>query len=210
MSTFGLPTLPTQVPHRGNVCSKQAFALALRLSGWQIQGEIPNLPQAIVLGAPHTSNYDAWLALATAFGLGLNLKVFAKHTIYRPPFRHLLSWLGVIPVDRSHAHGLTQATIQAFADHPHLWVGLAPEGTRRHASAWKSGFYRIALAAHVPIVLVGLDYGKRQVRFLATLVPSGDYDSDLAQIQSYYYGLQPAHPERLSAPLRQPPSGRMP
>lgn len=209
MSSFGLPRLPAQVPRRGHAWSRCGFALALRLSGWQVQGDIPNLPQAIVLGAPHTSNYDAWLALATAFGLGLNLKVFAKHTVYRPPLRHVLSWLGVIPVDRNHPHGLTQTTVEAFATHPQLWVGIAPEGTRRHAATWKSGFYRIALAAQVPIVLVGLDYGKRQVRFLATFFPSGDYDNDLAQIQAYYYGLKPAHPERLSVPLRQPPSGRV-
>lgn len=198
-----IPILPVDVPQRGGLCSRLGFYGALRLSGWTICGEIPNVPKAIVIGAPHTSNYDAWLALATAFGLGLDLKVFAKHTIYRPPFRHLLSWLGVIPVDRRDAHGLTQSTIDAFAQHRQLWVGIAPEGTRTQAPTWKSGFYRIAQVASVPIVLVGLDYGRKQIRFLATLTPSGDYEHDLALIQSYYYGLQPAHPERLSAPLRE-------
>lgn len=201
-----VPTLPPQAPHRGRCWSRWGFYAALRLSGWSIRGEIPNVPKAIVIGAPHTSNYDAWLALATAFGLGLDLKVFAKHTIYRPPFRHVLSWLGVIPVDRRDAHGLTQSTIDAFAQHQQLWVGLSPEGTRSHATQWKSGFYRIAQAAGVPIVLVGLDYARKQVRFLATIMPSGHYERDLALIQSYYYGLEPAHPERLSAPLRDPPS----
>lgn len=203
--TILLPTLPSNVPQRGTPHSQRLFALALRLSGWRVTGDIPNIPKAIVIGAPHTSNYDEWLVLMTAFGLGLNLKVFAKHTVYRPPFRHVLSWLGVIPVHRQQAQGLTQSTIDAFAGHEQLWVGLSPEGTRTQASEWKSGFYHIATSAQVPIVLVGLDYAAREVRFLSTLTPSGNYTQDLALIQSYYAGITPAHPKRLSQPLQRLP-----
>ena len=90
-----------------------------------------------------------------------------------------------------------------------FWLGLAPEGTRKKAASWKNGFYRIAQMAEVPIVMVAIDYGQREMRFSPLFQPSGDYEADLRQIQAYFADAEPCRPEMLSAPLAKLRTGRL-
>jgi 1-acyl-sn-glycerol-3-phosphate acyltransferase len=194
--------LPPLVPKRGNANSHLFWQNALIAHGWQINGEIPNLPKALLIGAPHTSNMDGWYAFMAVMGLGLNITVMAKDSLFKPPFKKLLHWLNVLPVKRSSPEGLIEQIKQEFERHEAIWVGISPEGTRAGAEKWKSGFYRIAMRANVPIVMVAFDYKLKQIIFLGVFDPTGDYEQDLQQIQAKYYGITPHHPEKLSHPLR--------
>ena len=146
----------------------------LRCSGWRIEGDIPDLARAVVAVAPHSSNWDFVHAIAAVFVLGLRVSFIGKHTLFRGPFGAIMTWLGGIPVDRARPDGVIEAVAQRFARGEPLWFGVAPEGTRRHGAPFKSGFYRVAQTAGVPIVPVYLDYRRRVIGILpprAALLP---------------------------------------
>jgi len=136
--------------------------------------------------APHTSNWDFMLGVAVVFALELRVSWLGKHSLFKSPFRAFLRWLGGIPVNRSASHGVVGECVKAFAAAPALMLALAPEGTRKGVSQWKTGFYRIAEAAGVPILPVGFDYREHVVRLRPLFQPSGDLELDLPLIQALF------------------------
>jgi len=188
-----------EIPRWGNSFSRWLGRAVLRLFGWKLEVVLPNRPKMVVIAAPHTSNWDFVFGLAAILALQIRLHWFGKHTIFRAPFRGLLIKLGGIPIDRSAPVGVVAQTTQQFRQKPQLLIGLAPEGTRSLAPKWKSGFYQIAHAAQVPILVAYLDY-KRKVIGLGPLIePSGDYVADLRKIQDFYRGITPRWPENFAA-----------
>ncbi len=191
------------VPRRGNWLSCFLGWLVLLIMRWRVVGDMPNVPKAVVVVAPHTSNWDGVVALASIWGLRLRIAFMIKAEATRGPGGLLVRWLDGIGVDRSSAADVVPQTVAAFQSRDKLWLGLAPEGTRKSPESWKSGFYRMAVAAGVPLVMVGLDYGRRQTRILGLFQPTGDFEADLPQILAFYAGIQPGRPDRLSKPLRE-------
>ncbi len=158
----------------------------LRGSGWRIEGAFPADPKYVVIVAPHTSNWDFLVGVAVAFAVELRASWLGKHSLFRAPFTGFLRWLGGIPVDRRASHGVVGDCVRAFKAVPTLMLALAPEGTRKGVSQWKSGFYRIAVAAGVPILPVGFDYREHVVHLMPLFHPSGDLDRDLPLIQALF------------------------
>jgi len=160
----------------------------LRVTGWKVEGALPpNTPKCVMIAAPHTSNWDLPNTLMAAFALRLHIYWMGKESIFKPPFRHLMMWLGGIPVNRDRANNLVAASAQAIvdADQP-LQLVVPPEGTRQKTRYWKTGFYYIALSAKVPIVLAYMDY-KRKISGLGPLFhPTGDIEADMATIKAFY------------------------
>lgn len=190
------------LPRRGNKLSAWCGTQLLWLLGWRVTGNLPNLPKAVVIGAPHTSNRDGLVGAAAILALRLRIYVMVKASLFRGPFGGLLRFLGALPVNRQATTGLVDASVQQFKDHEALLLGIAPEGTRHRATKWKNGFYHIAHSAGVPIIVVVLDYANKEVRLPLVLWPSGDLEADMPRIMDCYYGVLPARPERLSEPLR--------
>lgn len=190
------------LPRRGNAFSRGLGLLLLRLIGWRIRGHFPDRPKAVVILAPHTSNYDGLVTVATLLALGLRLNFFMKHTAFPWPLGGLIRWFGGVPVHRDASRDLVTASAAKFAEKAQLLVAIAPEGTRHAAESWKSGFYWIAHRAQVPIICVGYDYARREVRLLGELTPCGDFGADLPLLLARFDGITPRRPERLSAPLR--------
>lgn len=191
-----------RVPRRGNAFSRWLGLWLLRRMGWRVTGHFPDVPKAVLIVAPHTSNYDGLVTVAALLGLGLRLNFFMKHTAFPWPFGGLIRWFGGVPVNREATKDLVAFSAGKFAEKEQLLVAIAPEGTRHAAESWKTGFYWIAHRAGVPIVCVGFDYGRREVRLLDTLTPSGELATDLPRLIAAFADVTPAHPERLSAPLR--------
>ncbi|MEI2726166.1 MAG: lysophospholipid acyltransferase family protein [Verrucomicrobiota bacterium] len=158
----------------------------LRLAGWRIEGVFPADPKYVVIVAPHTSNWDFPLGVAVLFALELRISWLAKHSMFIPPFQHFFRWFGGIPINRSASHGVVRQCVRAFAAAPSLMLALAPEGTRKGVSQWKSGFYLIAVQAGVPILPVGFDYREHVVRVMPLFQPSGNLEQDLALIQAKF------------------------
>jgi len=158
----------------------------LQLSGWRIAGAFPADPKYVVIVAPHTSNWDFMVGAAVVFGLELRASWLGKHTLFKRPFRSFLRWMGGIPVDRSASQGMVGECVRAFEAAPALMLALAPEGTRKGVSQWKTGFYRIAVQAGVPILPVGFDYREHVVRVMPLFHPSGNLEADLPRIQALF------------------------
>ena len=191
------------VPKRGNRFAPSIASALLKGVGWRTVGEIPNIPQAVVLALPHTSNVDGIYAIPSLFALDLKISIMGKHTLFKVPvFAQLLKWLGVIPIDRGNKGSVLQASIDKFKTGKPLFLGLAPEGTRQYTKDWKTGFYYLAVGAGVPILPIAMDYKTREIRFMSPIYPTGDIEADLPKIYAQYRGVVPRHPERLSQPLQ--------
>jgi len=158
----------------------------LRLSGWRIVGAFPAEPKYVVIVAPHTSNWDFLVGVAALFALELRVSWLGKHALFRAPFRRFLGWMGGIPVDRRASHGVVGACVKAFGTAPTLMLALAPEGTRKGVSQWKTGFYQIAVKAGVPILPVGFDFREHRIQIMPLFHPSGELERDLPLIQALY------------------------
>jgi len=169
--------------------------LLLKMLGWNAIGkEIPN-PKLVLIGAPHTSNWDFPLMLLVV--LKLRLKVFwmGKHTLFRFPFGGLMRWLGGIPIDRTSSHNVVQQMTDEYARHAELIVLIPPEGTRSKVDRWKTGFYHIARNAGVPILLGYVDAPKKEAGLADFFTPTGDLEEDMAEIREFYAGKGGLKPE---------------
>ena len=121
--------------------------LWLRANGWRIEGEMPNLPKFIIVGAPHTSNWDLPYTLAAGLHYGVRVHWMGKDSIFKWPYGGLMHWLGGIPVDRSKPNNAVAQMVEKFAASDRLVVVIPPEGTRGKITRWKTGFYHIAVGA---------------------------------------------------------------
>jgi len=167
---------------------------ALRLAGWRIAGEVPPYPKFVAIVAPHTSNWDFFIGIAVIFALDLRVGWLGKHTIFRGPWGRLLRALGGRPVRRTAAEGVVAEVAELIRGEPRFILGLAPEGTRSRVDHWRTGFYRIAEAAGVPIVPVWLDFSRREIGLGEALTPTGDVDADVRRLQAVYRPEMARHP----------------
>ena len=188
------PPLPGYPRRGGRVFPALARAI-LRLAGWRIDGALPSLPRFVLIVAPHTSNWDFIVGILAMFALDLRASWLGKHTIFRFPLGPILRWMGGEPIDRSAAKGTVGMAIEYFHARPRWVLALSPEGTRRRVDHWKTGFYRIAAGAGVPIVPVALDYRRRMVAVLAPLVPGPDEEAEVARVRGLFSPAMARRPE---------------
>ena len=197
------PVLPDQVPSRGSPLSRAIFKKLFLAQGWKFDGEFPNLAKAVAIISPHTSNIDAWHGFLALLGIGIKITIFGKNTLFDTPLKPLLDWVGVIPVQRENPHGLTREITEIVQATDQIWIGMAPEGTRKKADKIRSGFYYIAYEAQIPIVMFSFDYAKKTIHCLGVFEPSGDFETDIGKILKIYDGkFSPKNPEWLALPLQ--------
>ena len=190
MRTGRFPELPPRLPRRGNGLSKALARGLLALLGWRVEGEFPDRPKMVAIVAPHTSNWDFIVGILVVFALGLRVRFLAKHTLFNPWLGWLMRWLGGTPVIRDTPQGAVADAAEMIAREERILLGIAPEGTRRRGTPWRSGFYNIALAAKVPILPAAFDYGRRSLRLFPVFEPTGNYEADLAKLQALYEGVR--------------------
>ena len=201
MNSF--PSLPPQAPSRGTLRSRQCLKYLFTKHGWSFDGQIPNIPQAVAILIPHTSNLDGWYGLLGLLGLGIKINILMKNTLFKTPLKPLLKAINAIPIQRNINSGFTEQAINQFKNNPCLWLGLAPEGTRAKTDHLRTGFYQIAIGAHVPIVMFSLNYKTKSLTCLGQFNPTGHYYQDLEKILAYYQGnFYPKRLENLSTSLK--------
>ena len=157
--------------------------------GWEVDGGKPAARKAVVVAAPHTSNWDFPFTLAIAWTLGVDIAWLGKDSMFRWPVAGIFRAWGGIPVDRSMANDLVRQVAARLRDADDLYVVLSPEASRRHVDRWKTGFYFIAREAEVPIVLGYLDYRTKKGGLGTLFWPSGDLAADAAGIRGFYEGM---------------------
>ncbi|MGQ0586345.1 MAG: 1-acyl-sn-glycerol-3-phosphate acyltransferase [Gammaproteobacteria bacterium] len=190
----------SRVPRRPHPLLRWCALRLLDLFGWRLDIRLPDEPKFVVLGAPHTSNWDGVLAVCTVLALELRIGLFVKHTAFENRFiGGILRGVDAIPIDRSASGGVIAQTVDAFHDREHLVIGIAPEGTRKRVEKWKRGFHLIAHEAQVPVVCAYIDYGRKVVGTGLQMRTTGDYAADLERIQAFYRIIEPKRPENFSA-----------
>jgi 1-acyl-sn-glycerol-3-phosphate acyltransferase len=170
----------------------------LRLRGWTVEGALPpGAAKSVFIAAPHTSNWDLPYTLMVAFALRLNPYWMGKQSIFKPPFRGLMMWLGGIPVNREQSTNLVAASALALqeADGP-LQLIVPPEGTRSKTRYWKTGFYYIALGAKVPIIMAYMDYAGKRSGLGPMFEPTGDIEADMVRIKAFYKPFKGRNPDQ--------------
>jgi len=166
----------------------------LRAAGWRVAVRWPPIAKAVLIVYPHTSNWDFVIGILARYAVGLPARWIGKDTLFRGPFGGFFRALGGLPVNRRASSGFVAQMCDEFARRETLFLAIAPEGTRRRTDHWKSGFYRIATAAGVPLGLVFIDYSKREIGVDTYLDLSGDAADDLARIAAGYAGRRGRHP----------------
>jgi 1-acyl-sn-glycerol-3-phosphate acyltransferase len=183
---MNIPEPGPNVPRRGSALRAALGRAMLRVFGWRIGSGPPDVAKCVVIAAPHSSNRDFFVGIAIVFALRLDAHWIGKAELFRGPLGPVMRWLGGLAVDRRHAEGVVEATVAMFKGRDRLMLAVAPEGTRKPVSRWKSGFYRIALGAGVPIVPGYFDNGRRLVGFGDPFHPTGNAEADIAALRGFY------------------------
>jgi 1-acyl-sn-glycerol-3-phosphate acyltransferase len=172
------------------------FVWWFKLNGWKVGETIPEeIRKAVVIAAPHTSNWDFIYALATFRMLGIRVNYLIKREVYRFPLKSLLDNTGAIPVDRSRSHNLVDNMVERLKNAENLYLLVPAEGTRKKVPKWKSGFYHAAVKADVPLMLGYLDYRNKVAGFGKPVHLTGDKERDMAVIREFYRPIEGKHPE---------------
>ncbi len=181
----------------------------MRLLGWRVafDGRLP-ARQGVLIVYPHTSNWDFVWGVLAKWSIGIPLVFWGKDSLFRVPlFGRWLRWLGGVPVQRHASRGavgaMAQHLLDAKAEDRFMWLALAPEGTRRLQPAWRSGFYRVALQADLPLGIAYFDYARRTVGVAGFIRLSGDEARDMATIARHLACSHGRKPDQ-AAPIRLP------
>lgn len=163
----------------------------LRLLGWKIIGSPPKeLRKYLIVVAPHSSNWDFLIGLASRSIQRFPSNFLGKSELFRPPYGWIFRKLGGYPVERSRSEHLVDQIVEIAKREKEFVVAIAPEGTRGTVDKWKTGFYHIAMGAGIPIVLAGVDYKKRTLTWSSPLHPCGDLEKDAAIIDRFFEGME--------------------
>jgi 1-acyl-sn-glycerol-3-phosphate acyltransferase len=190
-----IPELGAEVPQRRSRLLRGLGRAALAILGWRIEGRISNVPKCVVIVAPHTSNWDFVIGIATLFALGLRASYLGKHSLFRGPLGPLARATGGIPVDREAPLGIVERAVELARRSDRIFLALSPEGTRTRVESWKSGYYRIAVGAGVPIFPVAFDYPRKTVVLMPLFTPSGDHERDEAALRALFSARMARRPE---------------
>ena len=186
-----MPDNATRKPSLLSRLVRRLLLVLYRWKGWRIEGRAPDVDKFVLLGAPHTSNWDFIFFLGATHELGIRPSFVGKNTLFKWPATNFMLDMGGIPVDRNKRANYVEQVAQAFADHDDLALVIAPEGSRTFRGSWKSGFYHIAMAAGVPIVPAWVNHETMRGGVGEPIMPTGDYQADLAKIAAFYREKRP-------------------
>ena len=191
-----LPTpaqLPPLMPHLRDGWRCKTCRALLRLCGWSLVGVFPDVPRAVLIAAPHSSWWDGVWGLLLKVGIGADVHFMGKQELFRGPLGGLLRRMGGMPIDRGAGKGVVEQMIDQFHQRNTLWLGIAPEGTRKAVTRWKTGFWHIAHGAGVPIVTAYFNYADKTIGIGPLFETSDDMDADLARLRALYAPFKGKH-----------------
>jgi 1-acyl-sn-glycerol-3-phosphate acyltransferase len=170
--------------------------IVMRLAGWRVEGTLPDLAKFVLIGAPHTSNWDFVLFLGVIFSLRANVRFMGKAELFRFPIGWFFRYCGGVPVDRKKSTGLVEQMVKVSNESEKFILTIAPEGTRHHVQEWKRGFYHIAKSAGIPLVMAVVDGRHKTVRIGQVFHLTEDIEADIKSIQEVFTGVVGIHPRR--------------
>ncbi|MDZ4672905.1 MAG: lysophospholipid acyltransferase family protein [Gemmatimonadota bacterium] len=181
-----LQSIPPLVARRGGPVRRWIGRSILRLLGWRMVGALPDESRFVIIAAPHTSNMDFIVGMSLIWAQSIDARWIGKQELFRGPMNRIFRRLGGIPVDRHAPGGVVDDAVAAFRNSDRMVLAIAPEGTRKSVTRWKSGFHRIAFGADVPVVCGFFDRGRKLVGFGPTVWPTGDLEADIQRLRRWY------------------------
>lgn len=176
---------------------KIAEFIYYKILGWKFVGEFDrSVKKCVFVVAPHTSWHDFYIGILIRKIMDIQIDFVGKKELFKPPFGWYFKWVGGTPLDRTPGQNKVEAIAKIFETKDIFRLAMAPEGTREKTDRWKTGFYYIAKAANVPLVLVAFDFGKKAVKFSEPFYPTDDIDTDLKEILSFYDGVKGKDPNK--------------
>lgn len=185
--------LPAHMPTWRDGIHRALCRGMLRLCGWGLQGEFPDTARLVLIVAPHSSWWDGFWGLLIKVAIGANVRFMAKRELFWPPLGTTLHALGGMPVDRTATKGAVEQVVDQFARRGTLWLCIAPEGTRRAVTRWKTGFWHIARGASAPILPVAFHYPTRTIVLGTLLHTSADMAADISRLHAFYTPFKGKH-----------------
>ena len=170
----------------------------LRLCRWRTAGTVPK--RAILVGAPHTSNWDWVLTMLLAWDSSVQIRLLVKESFFRGPLAPFMRWTGAVALDRDNPGATIRALLEDAETDESFLLGIAAEGTRGKGEYWKSGFHRISRQTGIPITLAYLDAPSRTVGWGPTFAPSDDVGADMDRIREFYADKTGIRPELATVP----------
>ncbi len=162
-----------------------------RLQGWKIDTPLPDIRKMVIAGAPHTSNWDFVFFMGATAQEGIKPSFMGKHTLFKGAMGNFMRDMGGVSIDRTKRANYVEQAAEAFERADELALVIAAEGTRSSDGEWKSGFWHIARAADVPIVLAWVSWAQRRLGFSEPIWPSDNYAADLAKIADFMLSKRP-------------------
>jgi 1-acyl-sn-glycerol-3-phosphate acyltransferase len=195
-----------QKPYPLQFKGSRAALWFLKLMGWRIEFDGFPTRQGIAIVYPHTSNWDAPVMFLVKWAVGVQVMFWGKDTLFKIPLLGTwLRWIGGVPVKRTTKQGVVGAMIDQMtakkAQDAYFWLGLAPEGTRKYIPGLRSGFYRVAVACNVPLLVVTLDYSRRECKVNQFLHLLGDEVQDMARVAALCAPVKGLKPDNM-APIQ--------
>ena len=169
--------------------------LIFKINGWKIIGVSTCPEKCIIVTAPHTSNWDFFIGRCYAYIIALEPKYLTKSELFLPFLGTLIKRNGGIPVFRKAKHNVVDQVVEMINSSIAIVIGIAPEGTRKKVEKWKTGFYHIAVKANVPILLLKMDYEKKETGIMCEFNASGNFEKDMFFIQEQYKNIKGKKPE---------------
>jgi 1-acyl-sn-glycerol-3-phosphate acyltransferase len=185
--------LPARMPKLRDGWRRRICRGMLRLCGWSLAGEFPDAGKVVLVAAPLSSWWDGVWGLLIKVAIGADVHFMAKQELFRGPLGGLLRRLGGMPIDRGAAKGVVEQMADQFHQRDAFWLGIAPEGTRKPVTRWKSGFWHIAHDAGVPIFPVAFHYPEKTIQ-LGPLFDAGtDMDTTMQRLREWYAPFKGKH-----------------
>ncbi len=184
-------------PRQCSAFARLSGNLVLKLFGWHRAGEVPASRNMVIIAAPHTSNWDFIFLLAAAYSFGISINWLGKDSLFSSPLGPLLRFTGGIAVDRSKSNNLVQTLTAEIEQGNGVNLVVPPSGTRGYTDYWKSGFYRIAQAAQIPLVCGYLDYEKKEAGLGPAFLPT-EVSTDMERLRGFYGPIAAKFPDRKS------------
>lgn len=155
--------------------------------GWRAELAVQMVDKCVLVGAPHTTNWDFPLAILGMSAMGIKFNWVGKHTLFHWPMGIFMRRLGGIPLDRkTGGAGFAKKAVDSFHELDRFILAIAPEGTRHRTDYWKAGFYKIALKSKVPIALGYVDYRKKKIGIGRIIIPTGNIAQDFMLLEDFY------------------------
>jgi 1-acyl-sn-glycerol-3-phosphate acyltransferase len=186
MSQPVVPPTPPSAPRLSSRFWPWFSRGVLRLCGWRLVGELPDVPKLILIGAPHSSYWDGLWGLLMKIAAGIEVNIMIKREVLDGPLGIILRPIGMIPINRKAALNVVGQMVERFRQRERMWLGITPEGTRKKVKEWKSGFLRIAHEADVPIQTIFIDYPTKTFTLGPVVRATGDHDADMAKIRALF------------------------